>query len=92
MTDGGCGTDPAAVGAGDAGDGEDVLVSAVAMTSDAGDVSNVDTGGGCSSEAASCGDAVDSTGTSAAVTGGGNGNLVAVSGAGGQLSIALGLG
>ena len=75
-TESGFAMDPAAVRAGDVGDGEDVLAGAAATTA-----------GGGGSEAASS-DAVGSTGPSAAVTGGGNGNVVAVSGAGGQLSIA----
>ena len=86
-TESGFAMDPAAVRAGDAGDGEDVLAGAAATTAGVGDVSNVDGAGGGGSEAASS-DAVGSTDPSAAVTGGGNGNVVAVSGAGGQLSIA----
>ena len=75
-TESGFAMDPAAVRAGDVGDGEDVLAGAAATTA-----------GGGGSEAASS-DAVGSTDPSAAVTDGGNGNVVAVSGAGGQLSIA----
>ena len=74
-TESGLAMDPAAVRAGDVGDGEDMLAGAAATTA-----------GGGGSEAASS-DAVGSTGPSAAVTRS-NGNVVAVSGAGGQLSIA----
>ena len=87
-TESGFAMDPAAVRAGDAGDGEDVHAGAAATTAGVGDVSNVDGAGGGGSEAASSGDAVDSTDPSPAVTDGGNDNVVAVSGAGGQLSIA----